>query len=149
MQHSSDEDKPKFGLMGFLLGVISLVGILIHLSAFFEPPEKSSATMIGEIAAEIKLSAKSALTGKPAPEPSAPPQDFGQFITLAALCAAGVAVALGGIGLYRNEPPRLAFLAVGLGLSALVMHYVFWLAILICAAALLVSIIGNLDSIFT
>jgi hypothetical protein len=143
------KDRPaKFGLAGFMLGIASLVVILIQLSAFFEPQEKSSGTVIGEIAAEIKQSAARVLAREPAPKPTPPPQDYSQFITIAALCVAGIAVVLGGIGLYRNEPHRLSFMAVGIGVSALVMHYVFWLAILICGVALLISIIGNLDSIF-
>jgi hypothetical protein len=55
---------------------------------------------------------------------------------------------LGDVGLYRNEPHRLSYLAVGIGLSAFVMQYVFWLAILICGIALLISIVENLGSIF-
>lgn len=103
--------------------------------------------MIGEIAAEIKQSAARALSGEPAPEPAPVPQDYMLVITIAALCAASVAVVLGGIGLYRNEPHRLSYLAVGFSFSAFVMQFVFWLAIIICGIVLLVSIIGNLDSI--
>jgi hypothetical protein len=143
------KDRPaKFGLVGFMLGIASLVIILIQLSAFFEPQEKSSGTVIGEIAADIKQSAARALTGEPAPKPTPRPQDYGQFITIAALCVAGIAVVLGGIGLYQNEPHRLSYMAIGIGVSALVMHYVFWLAMLICGVALLISVIENLDSIF-
>ncbi len=147
MGQAIEERPAKFGLVGFMLGIASLVIILIHLSAFFEPQEKSSGAVIGEIAAEIKQSAVRALAGEPAPEPSPLPQDYSQLITIAALCVAGIAVVLGGIGIYRNEPHRLSYMAVGVGLSALVLQYVFWLAILICGVALLISIIGKLDSI--
>ncbi len=149
MQQITVERSAKFGLIGFLLGVASLVAILIQLSAFFEPQEKSSGSVIGEIAADIKQSAARALSGKPAPEPTPPPQDNSQLLTIAALCVAGIAVVLGGIGLYRNEPHRLSYLAMGFGTSAIVMQYMFWLAILICGVALLISIIENIDSIFS
>ncbi|MFT6074186.1 MAG: hypothetical protein ACJAZ1_001102 [Yoonia sp.] len=105
--------------------------------------------MIGEIAADIKQSAARALSGEPVPETTPPPPDYSQVITAAAICAAGIAVVLGGIGLYRNEPHRLSYLSMGFGVSAIVMHYVFWLAILICGIALLISLIGNLDSILS
>ncbi|MCP4209255.1 MAG: hypothetical protein GY767_19710 [Shimia sp.] len=142
------KDRPaKFGLAGFMLGIASLVVILIQLSAFFEPQEKSSGSIIGEIAADIKQSAARALAGEPAPERTPTPQDYSWFITIAALCVAGIAVVLGGIGLYRNEPHRLSYMAVGIGVSAFVMQFVFWLAILICAVALLISIVENLDGI--
>jgi hypothetical protein len=148
MEQKIEERPAKFGLVGFMLGLASFVVILILISAFFEPSGKSSGAVIGEIAADIKQSAARALSGKPAPEPTLPPQDYSQFITIAALCVAAIAVVLGGIGLYRNEPHRLSYMAVGFGVSAFVMQYVFWLAILICGVALLISIIGNLDSIF-
>lgn len=148
MEQTIEERPAKFGLAGFMLGVVSLIVILIQLSAFFEPQEKSSGSVIGEIAADIKQSAARALAGEPAPERSPPPRDYGRIITIAALCVAGIAVVLGGIGLYRNEPHRLPYMAVGIGVSAFVMQYMFWLAILICGVALLISIIGNLDSIF-
>jgi hypothetical protein len=147
MDQTINTPPAKFGLVGFMLGIASLVVILIQMSAFFEPPEKSAGTTIGEIAAEIKLSAARTLAGEPAPEPTPPPRDNSQFITNAALGVAGLAVMLGGIGLFRNEPHRLSYLAVGVGLSAIVMQYVLWLAIIMCAVVLLVSIIGNLDSI--
>ncbi len=148
MQQMTDVPPAKFGLFGFILGVVSIVVILIQLSAFFEPQEeKSAGTIIGEIAADIKLSAARAISGEPAPVTAPPPPDYTQFIVAVALCAAGVAVVLGGIGLYRNEPHRLSYLAIGFGASAFVMQFVFWLAIIICAIALLVSIIENLDSI--
>lgn len=148
MEQTIEERPAKFGLVGFMLGIASLIVILIQLSAFFEPQAKSSGAVIGEIAADIRQSAARALAGEPAPEPTPPPQDYSQFITIAALCVAGIAVALGGMGLYRNEPHRLSYLAVGIGVSAFVMQYLFWLAILICGVALLISIVGNLDSIF-
>lgn len=147
MDETLKEHPAKFGLLGFMLGVVSLVIILVQISAFFEPQEKSSATVIGEIAAEIKQSAARALSGEPAPEPEPLPRDYSRFITIGALCVAGVAVLLGGLGLYRNEPHRLSYMAVGFGVSAFVMQYVFWLAVLICGVILLISIIGNLESI--
>lgn len=148
MEQTIEERPAKFGLVGFMLGIASLLVILIQLSTLFEPQEKTSGSVIGEIAAEIKQSAVRALAGEPAPVRTPPPPDYRQFITIAALCVAGVAVMLGGIGLYRNEPHRLSYLAVGIGVSAFAMQFVFWLAILICGVALLISIIGNLDSIF-
>ena len=148
MQDLLKQPPAKFGLAGFMLGSASMVFVLIQLSAFFEPEQKSVGTTIGEIAAEIKMSAARALSGEAAPAPLPPAQDYGHLFLTTALVIAGIAIILGGIGLYRNEPHRLCYLAVGLGLSALVMQYMFWLAVLICGIALLVSIIENLGDIF-
>jgi len=147
MQDILEKQPAKFGLAGFMLGSASMVFVLIQLSAFFEPEEKSAGTVIGEIAADIKLSAARVLSGEAAPAPLPPVQDYGPIMLTIALVIAGLAIILGGIGLYRNEPHRLSYLAVGLGISALVMQYMFWLAILICAIALLISIVENLGDI--
>jgi hypothetical protein len=109
MEQIVEDQRARFGLVGFMMAIVSLVVILIQISAVFEPQEKSSATIIGEMAAEIKQSAARVLAGKPAPKPIPSPQDFSQLITIAALCVAGIAVVLGGIGLYRNEPHRLSY----------------------------------------
>lgn len=144
------QDRPaKFGLIGFILGVVSIVVILLQLSAFLEPQEKSSGAVIGEIAADIRQAATRALSGEPAPAPppANPRLDYYQLITVAALCAAGLAVGLGAVGLYRKEPSQLSFMAVGVGISALVMFFIFWMALLICGMILLISIIRNIDGI--
>lgn len=146
MDQTMEDHSAKFGLVGFLLGVASLLVVLVQLSAIFEAPEPSGASVIGEIAVDIKDAAQRALTGQPAAEPT-PQPEYGLFITVAGLGLAGIAVALGGIGLYRNEPYRLSYLAVGTGLSAIVMVFVFWLAIVICGMVLIVAIVRNLDSI--
>lgn len=149
MEQSIQDRPAKFGLVGFILGVASIIVILIQLSAFLEPQEKSSGAVIGEIAADIKQAATRALSGEPAPAPTPPdlPLEYYQIITVAALCAAGIAVVLGAVGLYRKEPSQLSYMAVGVGISAFVMHFVFWMAILICGMILLTSIVRNLDSI--
>ncbi len=138
----------KFGLAGFFLGAISLVILVIQMSAIFEePPAKSAGTVIGEIAADIRLSASRALSGEPAPVAPPPPPSYALMITIAALGMAGAAMALGGIALFRHEPTRLPTLAIGFGASAIVMHFVFWLALMICGIVLLVSIINNIGDI--
>ena len=151
MQQAIDTRPAPFGFIGFMMGIVALVILLIQMSAFFEPQEKSTGTMIGEVAADIKMAAKRALSGEPAQEPApAPaPRDYTRAITIAALCIAGIAVALGAVGLYRNEPHRHSYMAIGIGLSAFIMQYVFWLVILVCGVVLLVSILANLDSIFS
>ncbi|MGP6086674.1 hypothetical protein [Antarctobacter jejuensis] len=148
MEDAIEERPAKFGLVGAMLAIASLVVILIQLSAVFEPQGSSVGSVIGEIAADIKQSVARAWAGKPAPDPTPQPRDYGQFITIAALCVAGVGILLGGIGLYRNEAYQLSYLAVAIGVSAFALQYVFWVALLLCGVALLISIIENLDSIF-
>lgn len=147
MDQSIEHRPAKFGFLGFLLGIASLLVIMIQFSGIFEPQPQTAGSVIGEIAADIKQSAERALSGEPAPEPEPLPTDYSGVITIAALIVAGAAVVLGAFGLYRNEPHRLPYMAVGIGLSVFVMQYVFWLALMICGVVLLISIIGNLDGI--
>lgn len=148
MQDILKQQPGKFGLAGFMLGSASMVIVLVQIAAFFKPEEKSVGTIIGEIAADIKMSAARALSGEAAPAALPPAVDYGHLFLTAALVIAGIAIILGGIGLYRKEPHRLCYLAVGFGVSALVMQYMFWLAVLICGIALMISIIENLSDIF-
>ncbi|OAN97492.1 hypothetical protein A8B75_20015 [Sphingomonadales bacterium EhC05] len=148
MEQAISRQPAKFGLVAFMLSVASLLIVIVQLSTFFEPQEKTSGSVIGEIAADIKQSAKRALEGKPAPKPAPKQRDYNQFITLAALCCAGIAIVLAGIGLYRNESRQLSYLAVSLGVSTFVVQYLFLLAMLICGVVLLGAILNNLDSIF-
>ncbi|NNU80115.1 hypothetical protein HMH01_06655 [Halovulum dunhuangense] len=134
-------------MTGFLLGVAAVVVTLIQISTFFEPQEQGTGALIGEIAADIRQSAERAMRGEPAPGPEPAGISLGLIVTVGALVVAGIAVILGGIGLYRNEPHRPSYMAVGFGSSAFVLHFAFWLAVLICGIVLLTSIIRNLDGI--
>jgi len=55
--YSVEQQNANFGLIGFILGIVSLLVIFVQISAVFEPEEKSAGTKIGEMAAEIKQSA--------------------------------------------------------------------------------------------
>ena len=140
--------RAKFGLIGFLLGVVALGIVVVQVSALFSEPEQSAAATIGEIAAEIRDSAKRALAGEPRPAPE--PEPAGSAMELMALVPyvlAGLAVMMGGVGLYRSEPKPLSFLAISFGVGAFVMYYAMWMAIMICGVVLLVAIIQNIGEI--
>lgn len=153
MDQLAEAPRAKFGLAGFFLAVASLLVVMLQLSSFFAPdpePQKTTGQVIGEIAADIRLSAQRALAGEPAPPPPPPAPaapDYSELVTNAAMAAAALAVILGGIALYRHEPARLPMLAVGIGLSAVVMQYFFWLAMVICAAVIIGAIINNIGDI--
>jgi hypothetical protein len=147
MDQSMQQLRAKFGLAGFVSGALSLILVHVHFSDLLALVDKSSGAVIGETAAEIKQSAIRALAGKPAPAPLPQGPDFVKAIALAALCISGGAIMLGGIGLFRQEPQSLSYLAVGFGVFAIVMHHLMWVALLIAGVVLLTCIIQNLDSI--
>lgn len=143
------EHRPVWGLAAFFVGVLALVAVTLHISGTFVEPEKSAATTIGEIAAEIRDSAKRALSNDPAPAPAPPERvwDVDRFLQLAIPLLAAVAAVLGAIGLFRRETPTLPAIGITLGVGAFVMQFVFWLALVIGGICILVAIINNMDGI--
>jgi len=147
MSTSTAGHRPVWGLVAFFVGIIALVAVTLHVSDTFVEPEKSAAQAIGEIAAEIRDSAQRALSGEPSAAPPARAWDVNRFLQLAVPILAAVAAVLGAIGLFRREAPILPAIAIGMGCSAFVMQYVFWLALVIGGFCLLIAIVNNLDSI--
>lgn len=147
MTVETQNDRPFLGLLAFFVAALALAAVTLHVSGVFSEPEQSAGQAIGQIAADIRDSARAALTG----EEIAPPPERGwnwdRLVTLAVPVLAAIATILGGISLFRGEAPSLPRLAVMMGIGAFVMQFVFWLAVLICAVALLIAVIQNLDVI--
>jgi len=142
---------PKFGLAGFLLALIALVIAAIQVSAVLEPPKKASSVSIGEIAADIRDAAQRRLAGEEAPQ-EAPAVDqsidMAQILTVIGTVLAVLGATAGAIGLYKSEPKNLPMLAIGVGIGAVVMQYIFWLALIICGVILLAAIVGGMEGIW-
>ena len=145
------ENRPSLGLIGFFIGIAALIVVTLHISGTFVEADKSAATTIGEIAAEIKDSAQRAISGDPPPAAEEPASswDVTRVLVLAIPILAGLAAILGAIGLYRKEAPTLPAIAIALGCAAFTMQYLLWLALIIGGICILVAIINNLDSIFS
>ena len=93
------ESRPIWGLSGFIVGVLALVVVGLLVSGQFDPPSKSVGTTVGEIAAEIKSSAKRALSGAPAPEPvEAQDPSLKDLLQLVLPVLAAMAAILGAVG---------------------------------------------------
>jgi len=141
--------RPVLGLLAFVLGAIALVAVTMYVSGTFSAPEKSAATTIGEIAAEIRQSARRALANEPAPAPelAVSGRDIEKILLIAVPILAGAAAVLGAVGLFRREAPTLPAVAIAMGCSAFVTQYLFWLALVIGGICLMVAILKNLDGI--
>ncbi len=140
---------PKFGLSGFIAALAALIIVGLQISGTFDPPQQSAGATIGEIAAEIRQSARAALSGEERP---APPTDTGlsmtQILTVAGTVLGALGAVVGAIGLFRQEPYPLSAMAIGFGVGAILMQYLFWMAMLICGAMVLVAIVNNIGDIF-
>lgn len=146
---STAVNKPKFGLTGFLLALVAMVIVAIQISAIMEPSNDSAGVTIGEIAAEIRDAAQRRLSGEVAPEAEPAPAtiDITQWLTIIGTALAALGAFAGAIGLFKSEPKSLPMLAIGVGIGAILMQYVFWLAIIICGIVLLTAIINNMEGI--
>ena len=71
----------------------------------------------------------------------------GDVVVIVAYVLAGISIIAGGISLYRGEPATLAKITIALGLSAIVMQYAFWMALLICGMIIITAVINNIGDI--
>jgi hypothetical protein len=143
----TETPRANWGFAGFLFGVAALAAAVLLVSGAFNAPPQSVGTSIGQLAAEIRQAAKLALNGSSIPSPETVAWDANAYLGILAPILAAIGVILGGVSLFRHEPSQLPKLAIGFGLAAFLMQYVFWLAVLICGVILLTSIISNLGSI--
>ncbi|QJF50957.1 hypothetical protein [Roseobacter ponti] len=135
------------GTAGFLIGVIAMMIMVIHLWAGPFAPQQSAGVAIGELAAEIRLSATKALRGIGNPPPEVPERDIDQLLIAGATILAGLAVVLGLIGLIRREPGRPALFAVGLGVSAILFQLFVFTILLFAGVFLIIGVLQNMDGI--
>ena len=137
-----------WGLSAFYFGVAALLAAALVMSGFLVPEtDKSIGTTLGEIARDMRDAALGASTeGAQSQAPST--FDVQWLLTIATPILAATATGLGGMSLYRHEPATLSKLAIAFGVSAFLMQFVFWLAVMVCGTVLLISIISNMDGIF-
>lgn len=147
------ESRPKWGLAGFILGAIALLMVVLTIAQLFGQSQSASSTSIGtsigEIAAEIRQAAQARISGEPRPEVVQAPKtaDLRDVVVIIAYVLASISIIAAGISLYRGEPATLAKIAIALGLSAIVMQYAFWMALLICGMMIITAIINNIGDI--
>lgn len=139
--------RPVWGFAGFFAGVAALALVIMIMNGVFDPPAKSVGTTIGELAAEIRSSAREALKNGPSPAPEAAATSLREIAMLAVPVLAAIAAICGAIGLFRREERSLPLLAIAVGGGAVLMQFAMWLALLICGMILLYTVITNMHGI--
>lgn len=147
MSQLIDSKRATWGITGFSIGVFALLAAMLLVSGMFVEQDQSVGVSIGQIARDIRDAATGALTDTTPPSPEPRRFDANEWLSIVTPVLAALAAILGGISLYRHEPTALPKLAIGLGITAFVMQYAFWLALLACGTVLLVSIVSNLGGI--
>jgi len=139
--------RPIAGYLGFAVGAVALLLVLMHFWGGPFAPQQGASVSIGEFAAEIRQAATRTITGasQPAPEPT--PWDIDRGLKLVTALLAGIAVILGAAGIVRRENRRPAIAAIALGGVAVVFQFFVWMALLLVGALLISAIISNIDGI--
>lgn len=139
-----------WGLWAVVLGALSLALVFVQIAAPMLEPKPSAASQIGEIAGEMSRAAWRSFLGFEAeaqPEPVANP--YALYGAMVAPVLGVVAIVLALFSGLKGENRRFAVYGTGLGATAVVFHFFWWVALLFAGVLLLVAIIENLGSFFT
>jgi len=139
--------RPIAGYLGFAVGAVALLLVLMHFWGGPFAPQQGASVSIGEFAAEIRQAATRTITGASQPAPESTPWDIDRGLKLVTALLAGIAVILGAAGIVRRENRRPAIAAIALGGVAVVFQFFVWMALLLVGALLIYAIISNIDGI--
>lgn len=135
------------GVIGFGIGAIGLMLVLVQFYAGPFAPQQSVGVVLGELAAEIRLSATNALEGRENPAAVASDWDIDRIMAAAAAVAAGLAIFLGLAGLIRGESRKPAAYAITLGVGAILFQLVAWAILLVAGVLLIIGVMDNIGDI--
>lgn len=138
-----------WGVWAVVAGASALIAVFVQIFGPSVSPEPSAATSIGEMAGEIKCSAWRSFFGVAQPEPEIIPTPFKDWLPLAGPALGIIAVLLSLVSGLKHENWRLTAYGAGLGVSAIVFYYLWWVALLVLGAMILVAIIENIGDIFS
>ncbi|MEO1159757.1 MAG: hypothetical protein AAFW74_04760 [Pseudomonadota bacterium] len=139
----------KWGFWAVLTGALALILVFVQMVGPTLEPAPSVGSQIGEIAGDIKRSAWRSFFGLPAEVPAEVSPSLWSYMVFAAPILGVIAVVLSLISGVLRENWRYPVYATGLGVTAIVFHYVWWLALLAAGVILLVVIIENIGDIFS
>ena len=143
------ERPARLGLIGFIFGTLAFICAAYLVSIQFAPSDQSIGSAIGQIAGDIKTAARAAISGEAEPAaPVAPNWDLTAILAFIIPALSTLAILLGGFSLFRKEPRQLPMWSIGLGISAVLFQFAFWLAMVICGTLLLMSVLNNIGDIF-
>lgn len=140
-----------WGLWAVALGAVSLILVFIHMTQPFAEPAPPVGTQIGEIAGDMTRSAWRSFLGLEPEVAAVEPQSttLNDILGIIAPAFGVAAIVLAVISGVMRENWRYAVYGTGLGASAVLFFYFWWVAMLFCGVLLLIAIIENLGSIFS
>lgn len=132
-----------WGISAVVLGGLALLVSMIVIFAGPFAPQHSVGTSIGKIIGEISLSAMNTVRGNDLPPPQTPPWNIDRvlMVTGPVLAVLGFIAAI--VAAFRHDPWRLPAYGTLLGVAAITLQFLWWVALLIAGVVLLVSILEN------
>lgn len=139
----------KWGFWAVIIGATALVLVFIQVFGPMLEPKPSVGTQIGEIAGDIKRSAWRSFLGLSNETAKTEPVSAMNYLALAAPVLGVIAIVLSLISGVLRENWRYAVYGTGLGASAIVFHFFWWMALLLAGVLIIIAIIENIGDIFS
>jgi hypothetical protein len=143
----TSDQAPIWSYAAITAGAVALVLAMLVIFAGPFAPQPSVGTTIGEIAADIAMAARNSVQGVEQPPPEPRGWSIDRILETLTPILGVVAVVLAIMAAVRHEPRRVASYGAALGGAAIMIQFVWWIALLICGVVLLVSIVENLGGI--
>jgi hypothetical protein len=133
----------RWGAASVVFGAAALIVTSLVIFAGPFAPQQSVGTSIGQIIGEISLSAMKTVRGEALPPPQAAVWDIDRIliVTGPALAVLGFITAI--FAAFRDSKSRLPIYGATFGVAAIIIQFLWWLAIIIIGGLLLISIIEN------
>lgn len=138
----------RWGYLSVGAGALALALSMLVIFGGPFTPQPTVGTAIGDIAGDIVKSAWRTVRDVEQPPPVARGWDIDRVLMVAAPLVGVLAVLLSVVSAVLREPWRLPTYGATLGGAAIVFHFVWWIALLVCGVILLMSIIENIGSFF-
>lgn len=145
----SDNPFRHWGMWGVMFGGLALVLVFVQIVGPSFEPKPSVGQQVGEIAGEIKRSAWRTFLGLPKPETPVVSASVWDYLALITPVLGVLAIVLSLVSAVRRENWRYPAYALGLGTSAIVFQFVWWVVLVVVGVMLLVAVMENLGDIFS
>lgn len=139
--------RPVSGYLGIVFGAAALLLVMTHFWAGPFAPQQRATVSIGELAAEIRKSAKRRLADAPRQERKTRPWNVDRTLKVVASLLAGLALILGLVGFVRKEAWRPAIGAATLGGATIAFQLFTWVILAVIGTMIIVAILANIGDI--
>ncbi len=139
------------GILSVAAGVVAMMIVSTIMFAGPFDPQPKTGTLIGEIAADIKLAAKRRLQGDSVPQSEQTvverPWSVDRVLSIVGPVFAVAAIVLSLVSLLRREPRQLQLYGAGFGIAALTIQIFWWALLVVLGVAIIIAIINNIGDI--